>query len=104
VKSLDALDPGETEYIRLIALGSLKSHVDLYRQMCGEEPGLSAVYAAPMDDETRRAIEAIVAVAKAEIVKIIESSETPEQARIVVNEAIRTMASIRDEADKLMAN
>jgi hypothetical protein len=58
-----------------------------------------------MDDETRRAIDAIVAVAKAEIVKIIESSETPDQARIVVNEALRTMASsIRDEADKLMAN
>jgi hypothetical protein len=39
-----------------------------------------------MDDETRRAIEAIVGAAKAEIVKIIESSKTPEEARIVVNE------------------
>jgi ABC-type molybdate transport system ATPase subunit len=57
-----------------------------------------------MDDETRRAIEAIVGAAKAEIVKIIESSKTPEEARIVVNEAVRTMASIRDEADKLMAD
>jgi hypothetical protein len=55
-----------------------------------------------MDDETRR--EAIVGAAKAEIVKIIESSKTPEEARIVVNEAVRTMASIRDEADKLMAD
>jgi hypothetical protein len=36
-----------------------------------------------MDDETRRAIEAIVGAAKAEIVKIIESSKTPEEARIV---------------------
>jgi ABC-type molybdate transport system ATPase subunit len=57
-----------------------------------------------MNDETRRAIEAIVGAAKAEIVKIIESSKTPEEARIVVNEAVRTMASIRDEADKLMAD
>jgi ABC-type molybdate transport system ATPase subunit len=57
-----------------------------------------------MDDETRRAIEAIVGAAKAEIVKIIESSKTPDEARIVVNEAVRTMASIRDEADKLMAD
>jgi hypothetical protein len=57
-----------------------------------------------MDDETRRVIEAIVGAAKAEIVKIIESSKTPEEARIVVNEAVRTMASIRDEADKLMAD
>jgi hypothetical protein len=40
---LDGLDDDVSADIRAIAVGSLKSQVDLYRQIWGEEPDLSAV-------------------------------------------------------------
>jgi hypothetical protein len=42
-RELDGLGDDESADIRAIAVGSLKSQVDLYRQIWGEEPDLSAV-------------------------------------------------------------